>query len=118
VAVVTGARRRRRAKRRLAVPAQFVLETFFKDPARELSCRDLAGETGLGLGALRPVLARLEAVGWVTSRWEATAADAVRPSRRRYRLAPDGVAPARQALAEAGSPLPLVTWGFRTGGGA
>ena len=116
MAVVTSAGRRRRAQRRLSVPTQFVLETFLGDPVRELACGDLADVTGLRRGALRPVLARLEAAGWVTSRWEAgDAADGGRPPRRRYRLTADGVAPARRALAEAGHPFPRAAWGFRAG---
>lgn len=55
-------------------------------------------------GSVYIILNRLEAAGWVGSHWEAISIqDEGRPRRRLYRLNPDGLAAARQLLAERGS---------------
>lgn len=54
--------------------------------------------TALPSGGLYPVLARLEAAGWVTPRPEADPPDG-RPPRTYYDLTATGVAEAEQALA-------------------
>jgi DNA-binding PadR family transcriptional regulator len=73
----------------------------------------LMQDTGLPSGTLYPILVRLERAGWVESRWEDIDPVAEgRPSRRYYRLTPDGVATARleialmqQQLSRAAGPL-------------
>lgn len=97
---------------RLSVATQFVLESLLADPYRERPSRELGRVAGLRTGAIRPVLARLEAVGWVQSRWEdpGPATDG-RPARRCYRLSVAGAAAARAALAASGHPVRTTPWG-------
>jgi DNA-binding PadR family transcriptional regulator len=50
---------------------------------------DLSKETGLRSGTLYPILMRLEAQGWLETRWEAAPMPG-RPPRHLYRLTPLG----------------------------
>jgi PadR family transcriptional regulator, regulatory protein PadR len=51
---------------------------------------------------VHPILARLETVGWLESRWEEIDPRVEgRPARRYYRLTPDGMELAPSALARA-----------------
>lgn len=59
----------------------------------------LSRETGLLSGTLYPILMRLEARGWLETRWE-TPPPGGRPPRHMYRLTPGGRASAVKALAE------------------
>lgn len=69
-------------------------------PERDHHGTDLCDETGLSLGAVYPVLARLEALLWVDSGWEEPRSrEQGFPRRRYYRLSKDGLARARGALA-------------------
>ena len=57
---------------------------------------------GLPSGTIHPILARLEGLGWLESRWEdAIPREKGRPRRRYYRLSQDGAERARIALAQA-----------------
>jgi DNA-binding PadR family transcriptional regulator len=62
--------------------------------------------SGLAAGTIYPILQRLDAAGWVRSRWEAdTAAHAQRrPPRRYYQLSPEDRTRAVHALAGAARP--------------
>lgn len=85
---------------RLTGPAKEVLTALIARPGRDHHGTDLSEETGIPLGSVYPVLARLEALLWVDSGWE----DPQRreqgfPRRRFYRLSTDGLAFARSALA-------------------
>jgi DNA-binding PadR family transcriptional regulator len=61
----------------------------------------LAKQAGRPTGSVYVILSRLEAAGWVESRWETENVDNEgRPRRRFYRLSADGLASARQVLAE------------------
>src|SRR4029453_6943109 len=55
---------------RMTIPTQLVLRALLADPAQELYGVEIGTEAGLPSGTVHPILARLEAVGWVTSRWE------------------------------------------------
>jgi len=60
---------------------------------------DLMKETGFASGKLYPILARLEAAGWlVKEREQIDPVEAGRPVRRLYRLSPEGALAARRAL--------------------
>ena len=62
----------------------------------------LGTAAGLPSGTVHPILARLETVGWLESRWEEIDPRAEgRPARRYYHLTPDGIELARSALARA-----------------
>ncbi len=53
---------------RLSRPALWVLECLLDDPTREWSGVELSRANGVRAGAVYPVLARLEAVGWLQAR--------------------------------------------------
>ena len=54
----------------------------------------------LASGTIHPILARLEGLGWLESRWEdIDPATEGRPSRRFYVLTPDGTVAARREVA-------------------
>jgi DNA-binding PadR family transcriptional regulator len=64
----------------------------------------LSRETGLKSGTLYPILMRLADRGLLESRWEAPEQPGL-PARHMYRLTPEGLAYAAEALAEGGAPL-------------
>lgn len=89
----------------MTIPTQLVLSTLLADPTREVYGLEIGQEVGLPSGTVHPILARLEGVGWVESRWEdVDPREMGRPARRYYRLTGAGVAAARQALAQAYRP--------------
>ena len=101
---------------RLSAPAQWVLECLLDDPMREWSGMELARANGLRAGSVYPLLARLEAFGWVQSRWEDVApGPAALPARRFYRLGGMNAGAVRQALAGAGRPATGAVWGLSGG---
>jgi len=51
-------------------------------------------------GSTYTILAKLAALGWLMSYWEASHPDEGRPRRRFYRLQPDGLKAARSLLLE------------------
>lgn len=86
----------------MTIPTQLVLRALLADPTRELYGVEIGAEAGLPSGTIHPILARLEGVHWVESRWEDVDPHAEgRPARRYYRLTASGVEAARQALARA-----------------
>ena len=63
---------------------------------------EIGTAAGLPSGTVHPILARLETVGWLTSRWEdINPRTEGRPARRYYQLTTDGLEFARAALARA-----------------
>lgn len=91
---------------RMTIPTQLVLETLLADPARELYGFEIGEQSALRSGTVHPILARLEGVGWLRSRWEDIDPRAEgRPPRRYYRLTADGARAARAALARAHRPV-------------
>lgn len=74
---------------RLSVTTQWVLECLLDDPSREWSAMDLARANGLREGSVYPVLAKLEAVGWLHSRWEDVPPGPARAPARRSSKSPD-----------------------------
>lgn len=64
---------------------------------------ELSKESGLPAGTIYPILQRLNAAKWVTSRWEPAdaAQEEGRPPRRYYSLTTEGRARAVHALEEA-----------------
>lgn len=86
----------------MTIPTQLVLRALLTDPTRELYGVEIGNAAGLPSGTVHPILARLEAVGWLESRWEDIDPRIEgRPARRYYRLSPTGLAPVRNALARA-----------------
>jgi DNA-binding PadR family transcriptional regulator len=77
-----------------------VVSAMVATPAAEWYGLQLMQDTGLPSGTLYPILVRLERAGWVESRWEGIDPVAEgRPSRRYYRMTPDGAANARREIA-------------------
>jgi len=100
---------------RMTIPVQLVLRALLEHPTRELYGLEICQAAGLASGTIHPILARLEGLGWLESRWEDI--DPVkegRPKRRYYRLSPDGAEQARYALANARTPISRVP-GFHPG---
>jgi DNA-binding PadR family transcriptional regulator len=77
-----------------------VVSALLAGGAAERYGMQLMRETGLASGTLYPILVRLERAGWVVAQWEdVDPAAAGRPSRRYYRLTPDGIEVARREVA-------------------
>src|SRR4051812_48428352 len=92
---------------RMTIPTQLVLQVLLGDPAEERYGLEIGSEAGLPSGTVHPILARLEGIGWLESRWEdVDASEAGRPPRRYYRLSGAGAESARAALARAAHPAP------------
>jgi PadR family transcriptional regulator, regulatory protein PadR len=86
----------------MTIPTQLVLRALLADPAQERYGVEIGQAAGLPSGTIHPILARLEGVGWLTSRWEEIDPRVEgRPARRYYRLTPDGIELARAVLARA-----------------
>lgn len=90
---------------RMTLPTQLVLQTFLEDPKQELYGLEIGNAAGLPSGTVHPILARLEGLGWVESRWEEIEPRLQgRPSRRYYKLTASGEQDARDAIARAYRP--------------
>ena len=86
----------------MTIPTQLVLRALLSDPENELYGVEIGTAAGLPSGTVHPILARLEGLGWVTSRWEDIVPSVEgRPARRYYKLSADGAEAARDALARA-----------------
>ena len=83
-------------------PVQQVLRAMLEDAAVPRYGLEISKRASLETGTLYPVMARLEGVGWVESRWEDPELSITdgRPRRRYYQLTKDGAEQARLALAE------------------
>jgi PadR family transcriptional regulator, regulatory protein PadR len=89
----------------MTIPTQLVLEALLDEPQAERYGLEIGDAAGLRSGTVHPILARLEAYGWLASRWEDIDASAEgRPARRYYKLTADGALAARAALARAYRP--------------
>lgn len=86
---------------RLTQPAFKVLRFLLQRPREGCYGAEIVKVTKVGSGTLYPMLARLEAAGWLTSEWELTDPCLLgRPQRRIYRLTEAGWKLARSALGE------------------
>ncbi|MEW9549297.1 PadR family transcriptional regulator [Nonomuraea sp. NPDC050783] len=96
---------------RMTMPTRALLRVLLAEPARERYGLELCDLAGLPGGTVYPILARLEQLGWMESRWEdpGTHEKAGRPRRRYYRLTPDGAERARDAVARAHRSRPRTT---------
>jgi PadR family transcriptional regulator, regulatory protein PadR len=89
----------------MTIPTQRVLESLISDPQRELYGLEIGEAAGLRSGTVHPILARLEGVGWLQSRWEEIDPQVEgRPARRYYRFTAEGLQAAQAALARAYRP--------------
>lgn len=95
---------------RMTLPTQLVLRALLADPAAEMYGLQICAAAGLASGTIHPILARLEGLGWLESRWEdIKPQEQGRPRRRYYRLTSDGIELARVALARATTPVSAIT---------
>lgn len=85
----------------MTLQTQHVLREFLQDPGRELYGLEIIAATALPTGTIYPILARLEKLRWIESRWEDpdTAESASRPRRRYYKITAEGVRCGREAVA-------------------
>lgn len=91
---------------RMTLTAQLVLRALLADPHREVYGREVMQGAGLASGTVYPILARLEAEGWVSARDEEIDKRAEgRPARRYYKLTEAGIENAGAAMARASSQL-------------
>src|SRR5215207_7820550 len=94
-----------RREPRMTIPTQLVLRALLEDPAQERYGMEIGAAAGLPSGTVHPILARLEGLGWLESRWEDVDPRVEgRPPRRYYRLTASGAQSARDALARAYRP--------------
>jgi len=85
---------------RVTVAVACVLRVFLDDIAAPRYGYELMRLTGYPSGKLYPILARLEAAGWLEAQFEDIDPKvAGRPVRRLYRLSQQGTAAARRELA-------------------
>ena len=76
-----------------------VLAVFLEDRDAARYGLEIANEAGVRTSSLYPLLAKLEAMGWLRSDWEEIDPHKEgRPARRMYRLTSLGVAEARREL--------------------
>lgn len=85
---------------RVTLPMLKVLDAMLGAPTDDHWGFELIKITGLKSGTLYPLLARLEAAGWVESGWEHQQVQG-RPRRRYYRLTGVGEAAAARELVNA-----------------
>jgi PadR family transcriptional regulator PadR len=84
---------------RMTLQTQAVLAQMLQGPTEEHYGLELAKAASLSSGTIYPILARLEAAGWITSAWEdIDEAKAGRRARRYYRLTGEGERAARAVL--------------------
>lgn len=93
-----------------------VLEAFLSDPSQELSGIQVCTGAGVAVGSVHPILARLEGMGWLESRWEdPDPDDDPRLPRRYYRLTGVGSTLAAAAAARRRRPVKVMRWRPVTG---
>lgn len=91
---------------RMTLSTQLVLRAFLTEPTHEFYGLQICEAADLPSGTIHPILARLEGLGWLESRWEdVDPADEGRPRRRYYRLTEAGAEHARTALAKVRTPI-------------
>jgi PadR family transcriptional regulator PadR len=96
---------------RLTQPTLKVLRFLLEKPREGRSGAEMSKATKVGSGTLYPMLARLEAAGWLTSEWEAIdPREAGRPRRRFYKLTAVGQNNALAALAELQITTGALAW--------
>jgi PadR family transcriptional regulator PadR len=95
---------------RMTLPTQMVLRALLAEPTHEMYGLHICAEAGLPSGTIHPILARLEGLGWLESRWEdeVDARREGRPRRRYYRMTTDGAEQARIAMAQATTSLSTI----------
>jgi PadR family transcriptional regulator, regulatory protein PadR len=87
-------------KIRMSLQTLRVLEVFLENPSEQLAGAEVHQRCRIASGTLYPILLRLEAAGWFTSRWESIdPSSAGRPRRRLYKLTSTGLKRASDVFA-------------------
>ncbi|GAB1641761.1 PadR family transcriptional regulator [Krasilnikovia sp. MM14-A1259] len=87
---------------RMTQALRLVLQVLLVRPTHEMYGLQICEAAGLPSGTIHPILARLEKLEWLESRWEDVDPSlSGRPRRRYYKLSPDGAEKATAALAAA-----------------
>ena len=103
---------------RMTIPTQLVLRALLAEPTQEMYGLQICAAAGLPSGTTHPILARLEGLGWLQSRWEdASPREEGRPRRRYYRLTEDGAEQARISMAQATTSVSTIGLRTRPAGG-
>ena len=67
----------------MTIPTQLVLRALLAEPTREMYGLQICAAAGMPSGTIHPILARLQGLGWLESRWEdAVPQEEGRPRRR------------------------------------
>lgn len=102
----------------MTLPTQLVLGALLTEPTREMYGLQICEAAGLPSGTIHPILARLERLGWLESRWEdVNPQEEGRPRRRYYYWSKDGAERARIALAQAATSVSTIGLRARPAGG-
>lgn len=84
---------------RLTLQSLKVLRVLYDNPAEPYYGYDIIDRTGIKAGTLYPILARLEAAGWIKSRWEKIdPKKEKRPKRKLFKLTSKGIMGASEAF--------------------
>lgn len=84
---------------RMTLPTQLVLRQLLEDPDREMYGLEICMAAGLPSGTIHPILARLERVGWIRSRWEEVEPSSQgRPRRKYFQLDPNAISQIQASL--------------------
>ncbi len=103
---------------RMTLPTQLVLRAMLAEPSREMYGLEICAAAGLPSGTIHPILARLEGLGWMESRWEEIdGREEGRPRRRYYKMTEDGAQRARISLASAATAAAAISLLPRTARG-
>jgi PadR family transcriptional regulator, regulatory protein PadR len=98
---------------RLAQPTLKVLRFLLEKPREGRSGAEICRATKVGSGTLYPMLARLEAAGWLKGQWEAIEpSEAGRPRRRFYTLTGAGQTSAHRALTDLQLVGGVLAWNY------
>jgi PadR family transcriptional regulator, regulatory protein PadR len=96
---------------RLTSPTLRVLKLLMEKPLEGRSGAEVSRALDIASGTLYPLLARLEAAGWVNSKWESVSPkEAGRPRRRFYTLTGHGQTCANKALSELQMAPGMLSW--------
>ncbi|MGV9295795.1 PadR family transcriptional regulator [Amycolatopsis sp. NPDC003676] len=93
----------------MMLSTQLVLRVLMTDPSRKHYGLQIRTEAGLPGGTIHPILARLERVGWLSSRGETVdTREEGRPRRRYYRVDPAAIGMVQAALSRAEASARIV----------
>jgi PadR family transcriptional regulator PadR len=96
---------------RITGPTLKVLGTLLASTRDELSGAEIGRTAKLSSGTLYPILLRLEAAGWLESRWETEDPKELgRPRRRFYRVTGLGAQKARAAVKDLEPAFGRLSW--------